>query len=80
MREYLRQVRPAYTPEDVVKLANAFDGAWRIYGAGATDAERQERRLTLARRIVELAEGGLHNDPDALRDAALASLESTRAA
>jgi len=33
-----------------------------------------------APRIVDLAEGGLLNDPDALRDTALASLKGTRAA
>ena len=80
MREYLRRERPAFNPEEVERLARVFDDAWRVYSADATDAEREARRLALARRIVELAEGGLHNDPDALRDAALASLNGARAA
>jgi len=77
MREFLGRERPAFTPEEVVKLANVFDEAWRILGAGGglTLDEREEKRLALARRIVDLAEGGLHNDPDVLRDAAIASLQ-----
>jgi hypothetical protein len=75
MREYIGRHRPAYTPEEVVRLANVFDEAWRILGAGdgLSETDCQERRLVLARRIVELAEGGLHNDTHALRDAVLGS-------
>jgi hypothetical protein len=78
MRDYLGRARPAYTPEEVVRLANVFDEAWRLLGAGdgLSEAEREVRRTALARRIVELAEGGLHNDPDVLRDAAVASLKT----
>ena len=75
MREYLSRVRPAFTPEEVVKLANVFDEAWRLLGAadGLTEAESQVKRTALARRIVELAESGIQ-DADVMRKAAVASL------
>jgi hypothetical protein len=75
MRKFLSENYPAFPPEQIEQLATAFDDAWTACVASGivTDANQEELRWALGRRIVELASDG-ELDAIRLRDAAVASL------
>jgi hypothetical protein len=56
-------------------MADAVDAAWAVIGpkAKTTDRNPQEKRLALARRIIELVSHGDY-DRQTLRDTAIASM------
>jgi hypothetical protein len=61
-------------------MADALDEAWAVMEDTVTVSplHRQEMRLALAKRIIELASYGANNT-SVLRDAALASMTEPRA-
>jgi hypothetical protein len=75
MRVFLKSDHPAFDPEAVLFLVDAFNDAWAIVreSGGVTDDNAEAARLALAKRIVELAEHGQY-DRQSLRDTAVASL------
>jgi len=64
----------AFDPETLQSILRAFDEAWAIVARydGVTDANRDQTRTDLAKRIVELA-ATKPVDHVALRDAAVVS-------
>jgi hypothetical protein len=68
---------PTFEPTTVEMMASAVDEAWAIVEANSNVGPKnaQEMKLTLARRVIELASCGDY-DARALRDAAVASLSS----
>lgn len=75
MRVFLKGEHPAFDPEAVLFLVDAFNDAWAIVreSGGVSDDNAEAARLALAKRIVELAEHGQY-DRHSLRDTAVASL------
>jgi hypothetical protein len=63
----------AFDPEAVTVLVAAFDGAWKLLqGSGvvfASEASAENARLTIAKRIIEMARQGEHEQRRLRNDA-----------
>jgi hypothetical protein len=76
LRDFLKRASPAFTPEALHIVLQAFDDAWAVVERydGITDSNRQALRLELAKRIVELSDMA-EGDGEKLTTEALASLD-----
>ena len=72
MRTFFSREHPAFSSEAIGVLVCAFNDAWAVVrrGAGITKANREAKRLKLARLVVVLAKPGVL-DREWLRDSAL---------
>lgn len=75
MRNFLKRSSPAFTPEALQVVVQAYDDAWAVveHYDGITAENREALRLELAKRIVELSDAAA-GDAKRLSHEALASL------
>ena len=75
MNKLIREIAGdgVFDPEAIAVLVAAFDGAWKLLqGSGAvfaSDAGAEDVRLTIARRIIEMARHGEHSQRRLRNDA-----------